>query len=150
MESITITAQTLLSKTNENSSKDSNMSNQEVGNGCHEWAETFSNYIFTYGFPKETNIYDVWYNGFWKECTWNNKDNTTTTEWVWMNPCNSSNDVMPDKLQNINIKHVINNIYWNSMEYINDEYVWDEYYNGWWIKSNNILSSNEDIWIWIG
>ena len=120
---------------------------------CFDWVSMFSDYIYSFDMPTETNTYDIWYNGYWKKCSWGNVDGSTTDEWVWMNPDNSTDSVLLDNLSCVDITRVLNNIYWDCIKYDKtkkEEYVWDDYYNGWWIKRIDGELVQEDIWIWIG
>ena len=95
----------------------------------------FSTIVAEYGFPKISKIYDNYNCGYWMRCVWGEHE-----DWIWMSTQKST------------FKDLMNNMYWCDIEnsISNSEYIWDGYYNGWWIfsewnKTNNCLE-----WIWWG
>lgn len=88
--------------------------------------------ISRYGYPEVSAVYDSYYDGYWLKCVWGQHEH-----WLWMST-------------HCSLQHILNIMYWWDLENNkrNSEYIWDDYYCGWWIFSE---SKNDDIlWIWWG
>ena len=89
--------------------------------------------ISKYGFPKVSTKYDAYYEGYWMKCVWDNHE-----DWLWMSKDSNT------------FKEVLNKMYWWNIENnkSDSEYIWDDYYEGWWIFSESDANGIE--WIWWG
>lgn len=100
--------------------------------------QTFSNKIHKFGLPKESWVWDNYYNGWWLECEWGEYK-----EWIWFRDYDKK-DI---------IKTILNEWYW--WDVINGaprikEYIWDPYYSGWWLYSEWDDYNSDAEWIWVG
>lgn len=108
--------------------------------------QTFSNNIYSYGFPTYDCMWDDYYDGRWMKCSWGDE-----TIWFWMgNSMFITATQQRHPLQRV-VKKIVNRMFWNTItngEPTTEDYTWDEHYNGWWVQSQWNNTDVEDSWIW--
>jgi len=106
--------------------------NENCTNGIFTSKRYFTDNIGEYGIPWITKIYDGYYDGYWMKCSWEGHD-----DWIWLY---EKSDEM-----------LTNMYWWVTEDYSSrsEEYIWDDYYNGWWIFSECDKINNLE-WVWWG
>ena len=126
---------------------------ETCNSNCASVKESFPEYlannIYYYGFPNMRYKWDNYYSGWWVNFRWPGYVDKYQ-HWIWLGE--NKNDILHKSSKNF-IKTLINDLYWWDIENgkpIVEEYIWDEYYFGWWKYSEWNTFSNLMEWRWIG
>ena len=140
----------LLSETCNSETCNSESASVKVG-----FPEYLANSIYDYGFPDMRYKWDNYYLGWWVKFRWNGYGDKYNL-WFWLgeNKSNKSNKShKSDKSDKNVVKTIINDLYWWDIENGEprcEEYIWDDYYFGWWKYSEWDMFSDLTEWRWIG